>query len=107
MEAEPHKGNIAIGYGVTPRKSRGLGYWLFFFGPCLIVGLPVANILDDSIKMHLRGTPADGGATILSLFAVVPATIIVALAKPKWWVALLIGITCSPLAVLALYFLWP
>jgi hypothetical protein len=56
-----------LGYAVAPRKRHGLGYWFLFFGACLVVGLPIANILDDSIKMHLTGIHADGGATILSL----------------------------------------
>ena len=45
VEADP-----ILGYAVTAPKRRGLRYWLVFFGACMFVGLPVANILDDSIK---------------------------------------------------------
>jgi hypothetical protein len=91
----------------TPDEPRPEPYWLLFF-VAWIVSLPVAHFLDDAIYAYQTGRrSADGGVTMLSLVAIIPAIWITALAPKRRWVAAVIGGACSPLAVGGMYFLWP
>jgi hypothetical protein len=90
-------------YAMPPQAGRR-PYWVIFFA-AWILSLPFANILDQELKRHLYGGQADGGVTLLSIFAIVPAIVTAAFAKRSWWMAAITGGVCSPLAVIAIYYL--
>jgi hypothetical protein len=88
----------------TPSTTKRPFYWGIFF-PAWVLSLPVANGLDQVIHLDRTGLHSDSIPTVLSMFALVPALIIWRLVKRRWWLAAGIGGLCSPMTVVALYYL--
>lgn len=91
----------------TPAATPPEPYWSFLFG-AWVASLPVVNALDHGMKSLVYGGSADGGATLLAMLAIAPAAAVAACRKRRTCgAAVVIGGACSPLAVVAMYLLWP
>ena len=56
-------------YYASPVPPRKQPYWLILFA-AWIVSLPIVSALDQGMKSYLYGGSADGGATMLAMFAI-------------------------------------
>jgi len=99
-------------HGRRPRAGGGaVIFWVFFFAGA-IVGVAIANTVDDMLTLHFRGHHTDGGAAILSLCGVplgAAAAILARVCRPgrllRWYSGLAFG-TLSPLIALGFAYLW-
>ena len=89
----------------SPPQPRKQPYWVILFA-AWIASVPIVSALDQGMKSYLYGGPADGGATMLAMFAIAPAAMLASFLKRRWWVAAIVGGACAPVAVVAMYLLW-
>jgi hypothetical protein len=96
--------NETLDYAPPP-QPRKHPYWVVLL-VAWIASVPIVSALDQGMKSYLYGGPADGGATIIAMFAIAPAAVIATFLKRRWWVAAIVGGACAPVAVVAMYLLW-
>lgn len=86
----------------TPAKPKSEWYWLAFIN-AWIASQPLALLL-EFVSCSYRGRLFDFGfMTIAAILGVVPAAIITVFAKRRWWMAAIIGGSCSPLAIITIH----
>jgi hypothetical protein len=95
--------NQTLDYAPPP-EPRKRPYWAVLFA-AWVASVPVVSALDDAMKSYLFGGAADGGATILAMFAILPALVVAAVLKRRWWIAAVVGGLCAPVAVVVMYLL--
>jgi len=83
-----------------PTPPRRGPYWTILFA-AWISSYPLVRTLDEEVTRRVYGGTADGGAAMLAMFAIVPAVIVAAFAKRRWWIAAAIGGVCAPLGLVA------
>lgn len=89
-------------FNALPLKPRKQPNWVVLFAAWMM-SWPIVSALDQGMKSYLYGGPADGGATMLAMFAIVPAAIIACFFKRRWWIAAILGGACAPIAVVGMY----
>jgi hypothetical protein len=60
----------------SPPKPRKQPYWWILFA-AWIASVPIVSALDQGAMSYLYGGPADGGATMLAMFAIAQAVFLV------------------------------